>query len=184
MPKSSRIKKKAGRPKSYLRHLPKAITALGAIRQPALLGRDWISEHLGVSKTTAWRILLEAGATYYGPFVCVEVEKLRAYFERLRREPYTEPELRRQSRTAATLTEMARYMSHRQTVVAADPCRLTGSLLKTLSKTEGVDLTPERLIIEIQGFEDFLRKFGMIVYALKNNLDEIKQFLDAPSRDT
>lgn len=183
MPKSPRIKKKGGRPKSYLQHLPKAITALGAIRQPALLGRDWISEHLNVSKTTAWRILLEAGASYYGPFVLVEVEKLRAYFQRLRREPYSEPELRRQSRTAATLTEMARYMSHRQTVVDADPRRLTGSLLKTLSKTEGVELTASRLVIDFKGFEDFLRKFGMIVYALKNNLDEIRQFL-APSRDT
>lgn len=183
MPKSSRIINKGGRPKSYLRHLPEAIKALRTMK-PSLLGRDWISEHLGVSKTTAWRILVEAGGAYYGPFMMVEPAKLCAYFDRLRRGAYTQPELRRQSRTAATLTEMARYMSHRQTIVEVDPHLLTGSLFKNLSKTEGVDLTPERLIIEFQGFEDFLAKFGMIVYALQNDLDEMRQFLDAPSRDT
>lgn len=184
MPKPSKIKHRSGAPKSYLRRLPDAIKAVMKLPAGRLVGQEWISEHLAVSKATGLRILRATGAELYGNTLLVENERLYLYFEKLRQDPDAQPELRRQSRTAATLAEMARYMSHRQTIVEADPRQLTGMLFKTLSKTKGVSLTVSRLVIDFQGFEDFLAKFGVVVYALQNSLDEIRELLDAPRRDT
>ena len=43
----------------------------------------------------------------------------------------------------------------------------------------GLDLSPTRLTIDFAGTEDFLRKFGAVVFALPNDYESIGVFLKA-----
>ena len=182
MPKPNRIKSGVGRPKSYLHRLPAAVKALEALPASQIIGREWISQHLGVSKGTALRIIAEAGSRFYANLLVTDVARLVLFFVAEIRSP----ELRQRIRTAQSLEDMARSVSQRQRVVAgqADASRLKHTLFKSLFETPGVSLTRSRLAIDFAGMEDFLRKFGLIIYALQNDFDEMREFLDAPSRDT
>jgi hypothetical protein len=185
MPKRKRIKHQGGAPKSYLRRLPKAIEVLEVMQPLRMLGHEWVSDHLGVSKATAIRILNEAGAELTGNTLVIEARDLWAYLEKLQHNPQNEPELRRQTRTAKTLQDMARYMIHRQTMIAGkDNSTVAHTMFKNiLSKASGISLTPSRLVINFEGSNDFLQKFAMVVYALQNDFDEMRQYLDTTSRD-
>ena len=46
----------------------------------------------------------------------------------------------------------------------------------------GVTLSPARLMIEFFGTEDFLEKFGAVVFALQNDLGEISAFIESEAR--
>jgi hypothetical protein len=46
----------------------------------------------------------------------------------------------------------------------------------------GVELTPSSLRIEFFGSEDFLRKFGAVVYALHNDYERITEFIETGSQ--
>lgn len=189
MPKRKKIKHQGGAPKTYLRRLPKAIVALQAFEGDKfklwgppypVIGHFWISEHLGVSKATAIRILNAAGGEFLGNSLVVNAAGLRAYFERLIQSPHAVPEMRRLTRTAKQLTEMARYMSQRQSVIGDK--RIKRSVFQNLEKNDIV-FTRSNVLITFNHFDDFLRKFAMVVYALQNDFDEMRQYLDTSSRD-
>jgi hypothetical protein len=45
----------------------------------------------------------------------------------------------------------------------------------------GITLTPDSLEIEFHGMEDFLAKFGAVVYALHNDYERVGEFVEAGS---
>jgi hypothetical protein len=45
---------------------------------------------------------------------------------------------------------------------------------------EGVELGPGELRIRFTDSEDFLQKFGAVVFALHNDLEQIQELLDKP----
>jgi hypothetical protein len=46
---------------------------------------------------------------------------------------------------------------------------------------DGVALSPARLTLEFFGMEDFLEKFGAMVFALQNDFGAISEFIEVAS---
>ena len=182
MRKSPRIRRGGGRPISYAHHLPKAIKALED-KNLGMLGWEWVTDHLAVSKGTAIRVLNHAGAHLLGNSLYIEPMRLQKYFELL----YDgNPEVMRQSRTAHALAEVAHSVSLRQQVIThrRDVARLE---FKTLWETPGLAFTSTRLVIDFKGWEDFLNKLSVVVFALDNDYDKIQTFINEwtrPGRDS
>jgi hypothetical protein len=42
----------------------------------------------------------------------------------------------------------------------------------------GVELSPSRLVIDFYGTEDFLEKFGAVVFALLNDYEAVSEFIE------
>jgi len=148
------------------------------------LDLDWIDrrtlqEVLGVSKTVAWRILRLCGASD-GPgntIVCRRPELISA-LERLWQSETCDGELRRRSRLEHNLAQLlsAARARHIQVAPPGRTIELVSSRFRQLPA--GVDLSPSRLVIDFQGTEDFLEKVGAIVFALKNDYEAIREFIE------
>ena len=164
---------------SYSHRLPDGISLLETI------STDWVDrrrleEVLGVSKTVAWRILRQCGAEYGpgGSLVCRRVELI----ERLRvlRDGGAHTrEIRRRDRLEAVLAALRPTVVANLTRVVSGAEATTGMLSTTFRKLpQSVTLTPERLQIDFSGTEEFLKAFGAVVYALQNDFEEIRRFLE------
>ena len=148
-----------------------------------LLESDWIDrrtveEVLGVSKTGAWRILRLCGAQD-GPgntLVCRRLELIRA-LEVLQQTGAYDREIRRRSRVEQNLAQLLQSARSRHIRVTPDnrAVELVGSRFGKLPA--GVELSPARLTIDFVGLEDFLQKFGAVVYALGNDYEAVSEFL-------
>jgi hypothetical protein len=148
------------------------------------LPSDWIDrrtleETLGVSKTVAWRILRRCGAVD-GPgntLVCRR-ESLIAGLERLRDDESARREIRRRERVESRLGRLlaAARSQHVALAPAAEGADLVSSRFARLP--EGIELEPRELRIRFADSGDFLRKVGAIVFALQNDLEEIRDFID------
>ncbi len=162
---------------SFLHRLASGIAALEEC------GSDWVDrrtveEALGVGKWTAWRLLRRCGAAE-GPgkaLVCRKTE----FIERLRkleRDERFEPEIQRRRRVEAYLDGMARFARTRHKEIAreAEAESLASSRFEALP--EGVELTPGELRVQFEGMEDFLRKFGAVVFALHNDYEAVAAFI-------
>ena len=165
----------------YAPRLEEAIRALEA------MPGDWIDrrtfeETLGVSKWTAWRILKRCGAQEGpgGSLVCRRTE-LAARLKNLSEEPRLAAETARYNRVARYLEGMARYASRRHKQIARNEAA-AGLLDSRFSNLPaGVDLERGELRIRFQGTEDFLQKFGAVVYALNNDFEQISEFIESNS---
>jgi len=148
-----------------------------------LLDRRAVEEALGVGKWTAWRIMRQCGATEGpgGALVCRRetlVEHLR-HFQEDRR---FRPEIARRERVEQYLDGMLQYATRKHTVIAKASAaeQLLGTRFSQLPP--GVDLQPGELRIQFSGSEDFLQKFGAVVYALHNDFEAISEFINHGSR--
>ncbi len=131
---------------------------------------DGRREALGVSKWTAWRILRRCGAAD-GPgntLICRK-EELIIRLRRLTEERHFEPEIQRRRKVETYLDGMARFVAQTNKSMARDEGaeKLIGSRFGTLPP--GVELTARELRIQFAGTEDFLQKFGAVVFALHND---------------
>jgi hypothetical protein len=145
--------------------------------------RRHVEEVLEISKTVAWRILRRCGAEE-GPgkaLICRREDFVRALREVLSN-PEFEREAHRRKRVEDQVLQLARLAHSRQSQVAQGVAaqELIDSRLASLPP--GVDLTRQRLTIEFHGPEDFLQKFGAVVFALQNDYESLAAFLEGSRR--
>jgi hypothetical protein len=163
---------------AYSHRLADGVAALEALPQD-WIDRKTLEECLSVGKWTAWRIMKRCGATD-GPgntLVCQRdhlIESLR----QLQEDPSFAPEIARRQRVEKYLDNMVRYASRKRKEIARDQAarNLLSSRFHTLPP--GVDLSPSELRIAFFGTEDFLEKFGAVVFALNNDFEKIETFIE------
>ena len=163
---------------AYFHRLTEAVAVF------ARLDSDWIDrktlqETLGVSKTVAWRILRASGASA-GPgntLVCRRYFLLQA-LRTLQSTGAYEIEIRRRSRLEGNLAQLldAARSRHVQVASSSRSAELARSRFHQLPP--GIQLTPSRLIIDFAGTEDFLEKFAAVVFALQNDYDALREFIE------
>jgi hypothetical protein len=166
----------------WIHRLADAIPALEAFPHE-LVDRRALEEVFGVGKWTAWRIMRQCGATEGagGALVC----RREALVERLRRfqdDRRFAPEIARRERVERYLDGMLQYATRKHKVIARDSAaeQLLGTRFSQLPA--GIDLQPGELRIQFTGTEDFLQKFGAVVYALHNDFERISEFLERQLR--
>ncbi len=146
---------------------------------------DWVDrrtlqEILGVSKTVAWRIMRLCGASD-GPgntLVCHRLDLIFA-LERLSQSEACDRELRRRSRLEQNLAQLLTTVRSTR-VQVAPPSRTLDLVSSRFGKLPpGVDLSPSRLVIDFYGTEDFLEKFGAVVFALRNDYEAVTEFIES-----
>ena len=163
---------------AYFHRLADAITVLERLSS-AWIDRQTLQEVLGVSKTVAWRILRQCGASP-GPgntLIC-ERHQLVEALENLRTGKQCGRELRRRQRLEDRLTQLltAARSQHVRVVPNSRALELVSTRFAHLPP--GVELSPARLTIEFFGTEDFLEKFGAMVFALQNDFEAISRFFE------
>lgn len=154
--------------------------ALEVFRQ---LPSDWIDRRtlqdtLGVSKTVAWRILRQCGATDGpgGSLVCRRPELIQA-LELLQQTGAYQHEIRRRDRVEAHLSDLLTTARSRHIQVSTQDHGIELLSTRFGHLPAGIDLTPGRLTIEFAGIEEFLQKIGAMVFALQNDYEAIVTFL-------
>jgi hypothetical protein len=163
---------------AYFHRLGDTIGVLEKLPSP-WIDRHMLQEILGVSKTVAWRLLRQCGASP-GPgntLVCPRQDLMLA-LENLRTGPECGRELRRRQRLEDRLTQLvaAARAQHVRVVPESRALELVSTRFGKLPA--GVTLSPARLTIEFFGTEDFLEKFGAVVFALQNDFDAISEFIE------
>lgn len=150
------------------------------------LPSDWIDrrtlqETLGVSKTVAWRILRQSGASS-GPGSSLVSPRpaLIAYLEQLQQSDTYTREIRRRDRIELQLSELLTAARSRHIPITPAPHGLALRSTRFANLPPGIDLTPGRLTIDFMGFDDFLQKTGALVFALQNDFERIHEFLGTP----
>jgi hypothetical protein len=156
--------------------------AIAALQQDS---SDWVDrkaveEALGVSKTVAWRIMRQCGAVD-GPgntLVCRRDGLIEA-LQKLQTTGKFERETRRRERVSAYLEHLAQFGRTRRTTVAE-----RGRALELISSRfgklpDGVTLTPRKLSVEFSTPEQFLEKVGAVIYALQNDFEAVREFIEA-----
>ena len=163
---------------AYFHRLADAIGVLEKL-PAAWIDRHTLQQILGVSKTVAWRILGQCGASQ-GPgntLIC-ERRELVAALARLRTGQACGRELQRRQRLEDRLTQLvtAARSQHIRVVPDRRALELAGTRFAQLPP--GVALSPARLTIEFHGTADFLQKFGAVVFALQNDFEAISEFIE------
>jgi hypothetical protein len=163
---------------SYFHRLSSAIGELKRLETP-WVDRRAIEELLSVSKAGAWRVMRRCGAEDGpgGALVCRR-EGLIAALEALETTGEWRQEARRRARVETYLTEIAEFARSRKTKIAdgGKASELISSRFRKLPA--GVELTPRRLIVEFTGAQDFLEKVGAVIFALQNDFDAMRDFID------
>jgi len=165
----------------YVHRLTDGIAALEALMSD-VIDRRTLEEVLGVSKWTAWRILKKCGAEEGagGALVCRR-QNLILQLRRFLEDGRFGPEIARRKRLDLYLDGIVAYASRQHKEVARN--HDAEALLSTRfgKLPSGVDLAPGELHIAFYGTEDFLQKFGAVVYALHNDFEKIQDFIEAGS---
>ncbi len=149
----------------------------------ARIDRQTLQEVLGVSKTVAWRLLRQCGACP-GPgntLICPRQGLILA-LETLRAGPECGHKLRRCQRLEDRLTQLvaAARSQHVRIVPHSRAMELVSTRFAQLPA--GVTLSPARLTIDFFDTEDFLEKFGAVVFALQNDFEAIREFIKSEAR--
>ncbi len=147
------------------------------------LKTDWIDrrtveEVLGVSKTVAWRVLRSCGASD-GPgntVVCRRLELVQA-LEALQETGGYQHEIRRRNRVEQNLDLLLQSARSRHIQVAREDRGLDLASTRFAELPAGIELSPSRLIIDFSGTQDFLAKFGAVVFALQNDYERVEEFI-------
>jgi len=163
----------------YAHRLEEAIEVLRSM-DTHWIDRRTLEEILAVSKWTAWRILKACGAGD-GPGGALAIGRtdLMARLERLREDGRLAGEILRRGRVEANLDGMIRLARGKHKEIARDEVARELVSTRFASLPPGVELTPCSLRIEFFGAEDFLGKFGSVVYALHNDYERITEFIEA-----
>jgi hypothetical protein len=88
-------------------------------------------------------------------------------------------ETRRRDRISAYLEHLAQFGRSKRTTVAE-----SGKALQILSSRfgklpAGVELSARRLVVDFTSPEEFLERVGSVIFALQNDFDEIRDFIEA-----
>src|SRR3954447_22999043 len=163
----------------WIHRLEAALPAVASLPQD-LVDRRTLEELLGVGKWTAWRILRQCGAEDGpgGALVCRRDDLVRR-LEAVQQDGRFAPEIARRERVARYLDGMLQYATRKHTQIARHTAAeaILGAGFANLPA--GVDLQPGELRIQFAGADDFLQKFGAVVFALKNDWESVSEFLDA-----
>ena len=148
----------------WIHRLPDTLPALASLPQD-LIGRRTLQELLVVGKWTAGRILRQCGADEGpgGALVCpcdALVERLRV----IQQDGRCTTEIARPERVELYLDGMLQFASRKHKEIARD--------------TAGVELQPGVLRIDFSGANDFLQKFEAVVFALNNDWERVREFLE------
>ena len=164
---------------AYVHRLAAGIAALEALPADPI-DRRTLEEALGVGKWTAWRILKRCGAAD-GPGGCLVCGRERLVAQLRLIQQGCAPEIARRDRLEQYLDGIVRSASRQHKEVARD--RAAEVLVSTRfgHLPPGVDLAPGELRIAFFGTEDFLQKFGAVVYALHNDFEKIQEFIEKGS---
>jgi hypothetical protein len=74
---------------------------------------------------------------------------------------------------------MVRYASRKHKEIARNQAATDLLSSRFHALPPGVDLAPGELRIAFFGTEDFLQKFGAVVYALNNDFEKIESFIES-----
>jgi hypothetical protein len=102
------------------------------------------------------------------------IERLEA----LGRDGRLAPEIDRRARLENALDGMLRVARSRHRKIARNERALELVSTRFASLPSGVELTSSSLRIDFFGTEDFLGKFGAVVYALHNHYERITEFIE------
>ena len=165
----------------YAHRLAEGIAALTALPED-WIDRRTLQEALAVSKWTAWRILKRCGARD-GPgssLVCQREDLIRQ-LQALQQDSRFAPEIARHQRVERYLDGMARYVGRKHKEIARNQPALDLLASRFSSLPTGVDLQRAELRIQFSSTQDFLEKFGAVVFALHNDYEQISEFIEAGS---
>lgn len=166
---------------SYFHRLADAIAAFRHLESD-WIDRRTVEEAIGVSKTVAWRILRQCGAADGpGNTVVCRRDQLIAALERLQQTGEYQREIRRRQRVEAKLEQLLRLAHSRQVRLVPDERALELVSTRFNRLPDGVELTGRRLTVEFAGCEDFLAKIGAVVFALQNDYEAIREFIERTS---
>jgi hypothetical protein len=152
------------------------------------LDTDWVDrrtleEVLGVSKTVAWRILTRCGARD-GPgntLICRRDELVGA-LSRLQATGEFEQESRRRDRLSGYLERLAEAGRSRRTTVASAQAAVDIVSARFNRLPPGISLTSSRLTVDFASPEEFLQRMGAVIFALQNDYEAIREFIETGVR--
>jgi hypothetical protein len=164
---------------AYFHRVAEAVAAFRRLTSE-WIDRRTVEETLGVSKTVAWRILRRCGAEA-GPgntLVCRR-ETLIAALERLQEDSDYRQEVNRRERLESRLGQLlaAARSQHVQLAPPSDAAEMVSSRFAKLPA--GIELKPRELTLKFDDSADFLRKIGAVVFALQNDYDAIRDYIDS-----
>jgi hypothetical protein len=161
----------------WIHRLADALPALASLPQD-LVDRRTLEEVLGVGKWTAWRILRQCGAADGpgGALVCRRDDLVRR-LEAVQQDGRLAPELARRERVERYLDGMRAYATRKHQEIARNAAAETLVGTRLASLPPGVDLAPGELRIRFRGPDEFLAKFGAVVFALQNDWERVSEFL-------
>jgi hypothetical protein len=163
---------------SFSRDLPQALAELR--QDPS----DWVDRRrlellLGISRSTAWRLLRQAGGQP-GPgntLVCRR-EELVSYFEQiLNGGGSVDYEVKRRQRLESYLASIRPQVVASRTQVAPAGTGLAMVNSRFASLPPNVTLTPRSLHLDFSTPEEFLAAIGALVFALQNDYEKIAAFI-------
>ena len=164
---------------SYFHRLGDACEVFGR------LDSDWVDratveQVLCVSKTVAWRILRRCGAVD-GPgntLICRR-DELVAALRRVQETGQFERGNRRRERLSGYLERLAEVGRSRRTTVAIEARAMDLINTRFGRLPAGITLTPQRLAIDFSSPEEFLQRVGSVIFALQNDYDAIRVFIES-----
>ena len=163
---------------AYFHRLGDALAAIRAIEQ-GWIDRKAIEEALGVSKTVAWRIMRRCGAVE-GPgntLICRR-EELIAALTQWQATGEVERESRRRDRLSSYLERMAEVGRSRRTPVASAQQAMDMVNARFDRLPAGIRLTRKQLVVEFGSAEEFLQRMGAVIFALQNDYESIREFIE------
>jgi len=165
----------------YAHRLAEAVDVLRSMKTD-WIDRRTLEEILAVSKWTAWRILKACEAAE-GPGGALAIARtdLIERLQQLREDGRLSGEILRRGRLEASLDGMIRAARGKHKEIARKEAARELISTRFASLPPGVELTPCSLRIDFYGTEDFLGKFGAVVYALHNDYERISEFIESDS---
>lgn len=161
---------------SYAHRLSGAIANLEA-RSAAQIGRQDLEEFLGVSKPTAWRLMRACGSTPApgGALLCDRLQLIERLKELAGGEVIAN-EAKRHKRVENHILEMQAFMQSKVNPKEANAVRQT----RFDKLPANVTMTPRSLHIDFQDSGEFIAAVGAVLFALQNDLEDVREFIDSP----
>lgn len=164
---------------SYCDQIPQTIDWLRSISSE-WVGRKDLEESLAISKTVAWRLLRHCGGVL-GPghtLLCRRTDLIASLERLLSDGGKIDFEARRRERLATYLARIRPQVIANRTTVVPPQQALSLVNSRFTSLPPNITLTPGSLHIDFEGSAGFLAAIGALVYALNNDYEAVRRFLD------